>query len=1291
MQTRLLIMRFFTSLIMCCCFYLGISQSKSFSVDWTEPKPLSTTQVQIEIPSFQDENFSYSDSEGLKFFSVWTDQISVDENSVQVEAMEVQSISVSELKDLSPQTIPQGVQWSLKNMNSRGQKSVYFELSPIFFQDGRLKRVLSFTISYRTAIQARAFTTSPPNALTSSALKSGEWYRFAIDTTGVYKLSKSFLSSLGVNVNQLDPRTLKIYGHGGGALPLLNSDTVSNDLIENAIKVIGETDGVFDDSDHILMYGIGPKQFSSENNSHVNPYSDKAYYYVHISSGNGLRIVEATQPSATADQIFSTFHDYNFFEEDLFNIAKLGRRWMGPRFYSENTQSYSFNFPNRIPSSKIKLKVLAAAVAESNSSMEIKVNSVVVNNLSFNAIDYQTLASSDQYINDVELNSDTVTIDLIYDNNGNPSASAYLDYIAIEAERELRLVDQQFNFKHNDAETQIGVGAYQIENASSITEVWDITNPYNITTFNNSNQDSQFSFKTELGTKKLFQTVVESDYYSPTKTATTLIANQDIKGTVFLDNRGQFQDIDYLIITPRFLQSQAERLAQINRDVNNLNVKVYNLEEIYQEFSSGMQDISAIRNFIKYIYDNASSPQNRLQYLCLFGDASFDFKDRINNNTNIVPSWFSLSSFSLTSSFVSDDFFGMMDANEGLMQSSDQLDIAVGRILAETPQRARAMVDKVQAYYGEAAYGSWRNNFLMVSDDVDKFGDRLIQQTTDDIAETVKAEKPFLNVKKIHADSYLQEITSGGPRYSEVNKAIFDELEVGAVVVNYFGHGGEDGLAAERIFDKVNAQELNNRHKLNCFVTVTCEYTKFDNPLRASAGEFLFWNEKGGAISLITTTRQIFVGVGINFNKTLGQYLFSFGSDEKISIAEALRRTKTDPLISGVSQRRLVFYFGDPALQLPIADPKIKITKINGVDVANVTEPVQALSEARIEGVVTDNNENILTNYQGVVTAVIYDKDIERSTLGNDGVVNSATNQLIILDYSALGEVIFRGQASVTDGEFNFNFIVPKDINIPVGNGKISLYSTNQDISDDKRGYSYAIKIGGVNSNAPVDNTGPTINLYMNDENFVSGGITNEQPTLIANLFDESGINTASGIGHDIVAIIDGDETSPFILNDYYTATIDNYKSGSLSYPFRDLEPGPHTLTLKAWDVYNNSSTQDIQFVVFDEDQGLEITNVLNYPNPFVNYTEFWFNHNSSEVLDVSVQVFTISGKLVKTINGQTNNIGGRSSSVSRELYWDGTDDFGQKIGKGVYVYKLRVRSPLLNKEVEKIEKLVIL
>ena len=1280
-------MKIWLSCVLCVCCYVGKSQTQSFDIIWGESVQLSIGSDALELPSFSTENYSFSEQDGLTFSSEWNTADLINEASVILESYESTAISIADLKQLPISTVPNTPRLKVANAIYRDRSKGYVEISPIFYENGVLKKITQFSISFQSNTQNRRASISA--SLSNSKLKSGDWYRFAVDTTGVHILNKNFLNSLGINTNNLNPRAIKIYGHGGTSLPLLNSNTISNDMIENTVQVIGEEDGVFNDNDYILMYAIGPTRFNLENNSHINPYSDESYYYVNISSGNGARMSAATEPSGDADAIFDSYHNYKFVESDTYNIAKMGRRWFGHRFYVENVRAFSFDFPNLITSSPIALKVYTAAISESRSSMQLKVNSSLVNDISYAAIGSNVLARNGLFNGLVTATSGTLNVELTYNNNGNPAAAAYLDYISIEAECALTSLGTQFEFKHRETATQSGIGQFEISNATLISQVWDVTNPYQIQFYANENTNSQFSFKTNLGSLKTYQ-AVGPDFFAPRKTATTKIPNQDIKGTVFLDAQGNFKDVDYLIITPAFLLAQAERLAQINRTQNNLNVKVYSLETLYQEFSSGMQDISAVRNFVKYVYDNASTPSKRLNYLCLFGDGSFDYKARISNNTNIVPPWYSVESFSLVSSFVSDDFYGMMDANEGTMANSDKLDIAVGRILVEDTQRAKEMVDKVESYYQPETYGSWRNNFMLVSDDIDKRSDRIIQETTEDIAEDVKAEKPFLNVLKIHADSFVQETTSGGDRYSLVNKAIFDALEVGAIVVNYFGHGGENGIASERIFDIINAQELNNSTKLNCFVTVTCEYTKFDNPLRETAGEFLFWNKKGGAISLITTTRRIYVNVGINFNKTLSQYLLSYGSDETISIAEALRRTKNDPMISNQPQRRLVFSIGDPALKLPIADPDIRITKINNEAIASTTLVLNALSPAKIEGNVTNAQGAILNTYNGILTATIYDKDVERSTIGNDGTKDS-NNELILMDFDALGEVIFRGQASVTNGEFAFEFIVPRDITVAEGNGKISLYSKENATLLDNRGYNYDIKIGGVNLNAPEDTIGPTINLFMNDENFVSGGITNENPTLLANLYDENGINTASGIGHDITAILDGDETNVFRLNDYYTAAIDDFKRGSLSYPFRDLSPGLHTLTVKAWDVYNNSSTQDIQFIVFDKDESLELTNVLNYPNPFINYTEFWFSHNSSDVLDVSIQIFTISGKLIKTINGQTNTNTNTTSSVSRNITWDGTDDFGSKIGKGVYVYNLKVRSNSTGLQAEKIEKLVIL
>jgi hypothetical protein len=1278
---------FFFIFLALICF----GQQKQFNIQWEGVKTLENEYGKIEVPAFAANHFNYTVDKGLLYFSQWdSNGGSINENSITLSNIVYEVITNSELKDLNPELIPESLKYSFFNTNARGKRAHYIELSPIIKERGIFKKIISFTIQYATSANRNSTVTRDENNITNSVLSTGQWYRFYIDKSGVFQLTKNFLGSLGINTNTVDPRTIKIFGNGGRMLPYLNSENYPFDVVENAVKFVGEEDGSFDTSDYMLFYGEGPTTYSEESDTNINLFSDRTYYYVNIGSGNGKRIQAMPIINAVADIQINTFQDYQFYEVDEFNLAKIGRRWFGDKFDIENQRSYDFQFPNLVSDEPVRFRIGVGAVSEISTSMDIKVNGNLVTNLSLSEITAgSVLAAGSTFNNELSIATDAITVSLGYNNNGNPSADGYLDFINIEATRGLRYEGNQLVFKNEIINTTPGIAEYILSNATAVKEIWDITNRFNVTNTLNSDNANSMSFKAPSGEERVYLAFSNSDFYQPKRDARSTVANQNLKGTIFNNAQGVLEDVDYIILSPSQFLSQAERLAQINRDQYNLTVKVVDLQTIYNEFSTGSQDIAALRNFIKYVYDNPITPSGRLKYVCLFGDGSYDYKDRVRNNTNLVPTWYSTNSFNLTNSFVSDDFYAMLDADEGTMSNGDRMDVAVGRILAEDVQRAKEMVDKINAYYQQEAYGSWRNNVLLISDDVDIAWEETLQRTTDDLGTTIDDEKPFFNVTKIHSDAFEQESSSVGDRYPKVNKAIKDAIEVGAIVVNYFGHGGEDGLAKERIFDKFDAQEVNNICKFNLFITVTCEYTKFDDPNRDTAGEFTFWNKNGGAIALITTTRQIFVTVGEAYNETLDDYLFAFESDDYPTIGEVLRLTKTDNSVAGSSQKRLVFLIGDPAMKIAIPKPNIRLTRVNDVDITQSIDTLKALSYTKMAGEVVDVNGNLLSSYKGTLTATVFDKRIARQTLANDGISNS--NGQIILDFTTLGEVLFKGQASVENGQFEFDFIVPRDIGIPVGNGKVSFYAKSSNSLSDQTGANFDIQIGGINENAPEDNIGPVINLFMNDDNFVSGGITNESPTLLAKLQDDNGINTASGIGHDITAILDGDETNPIVLNDYYQANIDDYTNGVVTYPFRDLEPGIHTLTLKAWDVYNNSAIAEIQFIVYDKDEELVINNVLNYPNPFVNYTEFWFNHNSIDPLDVSVQIFTVSGKLVRTLNGQTTGGSKAVSSLSKDIVWDGRDDFGDKIGKGVYVYKLKVRSNRLNKQVEKIQKLVIL
>jgi hypothetical protein len=1287
-------------LLLFASFLTFAQNTKDFSLVWSTNTPYIIGEIKYDLPHFESKNFEFNESgKSIRYVNVVNVDGVVTDAAVSLNNVHYESINSTDLGVLDLTKISSKLDLKSFTSFARDKTLLSFNFNPIIKDGASFKKVKSFTLQYNVSTSLTYKSISTNNAIQNSVLANGSWHKFYVNKSGVYKLSKSFLQSIGVNVST-DPRNIKIYGNGGRMLPLLNSIPYPNDLEENAIQFLGEEDGVFNESDYILFYAEGVDTWNEESLTHINQFTDKSYYFVTTTGGAGKRMQAYNEPVASPTLNMSNYDGYVYHELDLVNAGKIGRRWFGESFNIEENQNFSFTLPNYVSGSAVSFSGDFAAVSFVATSFKVEANNVNIGNVSIlpangSALGYENILNAT-----FTPTTNSVNINIDYNNNGVPSSKGYLDYIILKYNAELKGYGKQFMFSNKLIKSNIGVGQFNISNSGNISSVWEVTDLYNVTKLDNT--QGSFSFKLPLGQDRRFVIVDNSDIYSPLKDTDTNVANQNLKGTIFNDNQGVPQDIDYLIVAPSNLAAQAENLANFHRNNSNMIVKVVTLPSIYTEFGSGKQDIAAIRNFVKYVYyNNPSYPNKKVKYLNLFGDASYDFKDRIRNNTNVVPVFhgFNVSqslspnnstNLSLFESFMSDDFYTLMDNNEGDMQSSvDGMDLAVGRMLVDSNVQAAEMVNKVREYHDEKSYKRWRNNLVYYADDPnssrDKAGDWYLQKDLNTLADQVALANPFFNTNKIFTDAYLQQVSAGGPRYPQAKKAFIDAIESGALVLNYYGHGNEESLAVERIFEKADAQTLNNRYKYPLFITITCEFTRFDDPNRPTGGEYMYWNKAGGAIALLATTRQISQSLGIQLNEEIYANLFVMENNSYLSIAESLRRSK---IAVGSSNKRVVFYIGDPALKLAIPKPKVVLTKVNGQDINTATLSLQALSLATLTGEVLDENSTLISNYNGDLAIQVYDKNLNRQTLDNDNVEVILGPAYPKLNFVTLGEVIYRGNASVVNGKFEFSFIVPQDIQIPVGNARVSFYAkSNTPFLQNQTGYNSQIKVGGVNIAAPSDTTPPKLKLYMNDTNFVNGGITNESPIFLAFLEDENGINTASGIGHDIVAILDGDENNPYILNDYYETETDNYKKGKVTYPYRDLAPGLHTILFKAWDVYNNLITAEIQFIVIGNGD-LELEHVLNYPNPFVSYTEFWFNHNRPfEPLDVQVQILTITGKLVKTINQTIVNEGFNS----RDVKWDGKDDFGDRIGKGVYVYKLTVKSSATGKKTEKIEKLVIL
>jgi len=1111
--------------------------------------------------------------------------------------------------------------------------------------------------------------TSKTNFASNSVLSSGKWYKIGVSKNGVYKIDKDFLADLGINVNSIDPRNIRIYGNGGGMLPELNSTFRYDDLIENAIEVVGEADGSLDKDDHIIFYGQGPDQWYLDTAANrfyhkKHLYSGYTYYFITADLGPGKRITTQLSLGASTDMV-NSFDDYYVYEKEEVNVIHSGREWYGELFNNvSNVKVFSINIPNIVTSSSIYMK--SHVVARSTSG----ISDFNVSAYGINVITHSIAKVDGGYLQDyVKESYETITFNESGDNiniqytYNKPSAEGWLDYFELHFRRELTMSGSQIAFRDLNTVGTGKVAEFILSNLSANTRIWEITNPLNV---KEQQLDVNQHFILQTDSLREFIGFNSSGYLTPD--AAGIVPNQDIHSL------GQPNMI--ILTHPDFL-NQANELANFHRSEDNLSVEVIKIQQCYNEFSSGAQDITAIRDMMKMFYERAGMDTAQMpKYLLLVGDGSYDYKDRVSNNTNFIPTYQNGLSYNPLQSYTSDDYYGFLDDNEGVNigNSSHQLDIAIGRLPVKTSAEAQNVVNKIKHYASPALFGSWRNVLCFIGDDEDV---NTHINDADKLATYVENNYPVYNIDKIYFDAYEQVATPGGSRYPEVNKAIDNRIFSGCLIMNYVGHGGETGWAHERVLDMGMINSWTNKDKLPLLVTATCTFSRYDNPSLVTAGEQLLLNPDGGAIALMTTVRTVFSSANYNLNINFFKKVFEpLSSGEMPTMGEVIQRAK-NAANAGVNSLKFTL-LGDPALKLAYPKHKIRTTVINGTPISAVPDTLKALQKVTIQGEVTDESGTKLTWFNGIVYPAIYDKAVIVNTLKNDP-------GSPVRNFRLQKSIIYKGKASVVSGDFSYTFIVPKDISYQNGMGRLSYYAADNTV--DAAGVFDSVIIGGTSDDFAQDNIGPVINIFLNDEKFAFGGITNENPLLIVKLTDSSGINTVgNGIGHDLTAVLNEETKNTIILNDFYEAALDNYQKGEVRYPFANLEPGRYELKVKAWDVYNNSSEEYTEFVVALSEE-LALAHVLNYPNPFTTSTRFQFEHNRpGDMLDVQVQIYTISGKLIKTIDTEVFSQGYRVDNIE----WNGRDDFGDRIGRGVYIYKLKVRTPD-GKTANQFEKLVIL
>ncbi len=1093
------------------------------------------------------------------------------------------------------------------------------------------------------------------SASAQSIFSQGKWYQLRINASGVYRLTVADLRNMGVNVSGLDPRTIRIHGHQGGMLNELPAAAVNNDPPELPILVVGESDGVLDETDQIFFYATGPHVWrylpGSGRYGHVQHlYDEVSHVFLTFGDVQGLRI-GSLDAGATIqpDSVSTSAAAMLFHESDQYNLSISGKEWLGERFGGQ-TDAYTFNhtLDEVRPGSSVLMKLRLAGRNPGGSGYFtlnaagkqhfIPISALNINDISYVDEEWEgrfPAAANWQF-----------TLDYT---RPNFNSFGYLGWYEIHYERSLSFSGKQFEVALlNRVPSQKREWRF----SGSGLQLWDVSNPSAPVIQGLVNNGTNLFFREFQGSSP--RRLICFDATSALKPEFEFVLpNQDLKAMA----SGELM----IIAHPDFL-NQARQLAD-HRRKQGLECSVVTPAEVYREFSSAMQDISALRNFIRFHWQKSQNTSHPLKYVLLFGAASYDYKNRVKSNTNFVPVYQSEVTSYLNTSFASDDFYGFLDSATGFRLFNGNMAVAVGRLPVRTAEEAQDVVNKIIHYDSPATLGEWRNRIAFAADDVDndQWEFEFLNES-ESYGQYVATAHPEYNADKIYFDAFRQINTGNTESYPDAQTAINRNMSKGTLFFNYMGHGGEKGWAQEEVLNIPMINNWNNRDRLSIMVTATCEFSRFDDPARQSAGELTLLRPGGGNVALLTTTRLTYNTGNKSINSSFWkEYGLASAPGAMPSIGDIMRNVKNRG--SRTDEDRKFALLGDPSLIPAFPYHQIKLDFINTKAAKDYRDTLKAFSKAVLEGHIERRNGAAFPEFNGRLYITVYDKVQVRKTLAND-------NPGSELNFKTQNSIIYKGLASVRDGKFKVEFMVPKDISYQVDFGKISMYAENG--VTDASGY-YNILIGGSEQTLFSDNEGPSIRLFMNDSSFRSGGVVAPDGLALAYLKDVNGINaTGNGIGRDLLLFLDkGTSTEQvFVVNDYYTADENSYSSGSIRFPLQNLSSGMHTLTLRVWDIFNNSSEVSINMLV-SESGALFVQRVLPFPNPAGpgEPIRFLIEHNAAGTdLEADLLITDVTGRVLHHSTELLTSVAARSGALS----WNVRETASST---GIMLYRLRLRA----------------
>ncbi|GAB3178311.1 type IX secretion system sortase PorU [Telluribacter humicola] len=1090
--------------------------------------------------------------------------------------------------------------------------------------------------------------TATIQAQPAAALTEGSWRRLSSTQTGIYKINAALLRKMGFDLTTLNPQYLQLYGNGGAMLPQANSTPRPQGLTQNAVWVTGQEDGRFDESDMLYFYAEAPHQVLYDSaragfRHQINYYADTTYYFLTQGKAPGLRVMGTESVSVEGGKTVDQFDDYWFHEEESVNLLQSGREWWGEYLGLNGQLNLSIPLPGIVPGTEARLWTRAIASAQVATRFRWQVNGQEVGEQPVGTVstyryDLRAQIAEKDYFYQVPASPPSAfTVGVQFDKNGQANAQAYLDYIALQAKRRLQQYDGQQVYRFLPATSDTVL--YRIQVNSSDWLWWDVTVPHSPHQALLQRTSAGIAHFRAQGGRQVRTYVGFLPQQALDPLAWQHVPNQQITNSPVPD---------LLIVTAKAWETEAQRLAQHRRQHDRLDVQVVTTDQVYNAYSAGRADVSAIRDFVRHLYQKAP---DKLKYLLLFGDATYDYRNR--NRTlspaqqqNWVPVYESRESLHPVFTYSSDDYFGFLENSEGEWQESTAgdhtLEIGIGRLPAKTAEEARTMVDKL-VYYDTSprTKGAWRNRISFVADDGDG---NIHQQHADELAGLTQS---YLLPQRLFIDAFSQLTTSEGPKAPDLNAAVRRSVEEGTLILNYTGHGGISGWAEEQVLMLSDMLSLRGYNNMPLLVTATCEFGRYDDPALVSGAELMVLSPRGAAIGAVTTTRPVFASTNFSLNKAFYEAMAAVGAGGRMG--DIVRLTKNRSL-SGSLNRNFTL-LGDPSMRL--ARPGYEIQW------AALPDTLRALQKVKLEGLVAERGSSSAeSTFEGMARVTLFDKPVSFRTAGSES--TAAT-------YSEYRSRLFDGMVSVRNGRFNVEFVVPRNIDYRLGEGRVSVYAVSKDSLHDAAGQ-LGIVVGG-SKNELSDRTPPQIRAYLNDSSFRDGQVVPASSVLWIEAADESGINISqAGLGHELLATLNDSIT--FVLNEYFVTQTDDYRKGTIRFPLGLLPPGEYTVHVKIWDTYTNSSESTLRFIVGPE-SGIKLTRAIVFPNPFQEQLSFELEHTrDSEDIEVFFRIFSVSGQTLCTYRW----IYYTSEKTIREALQPETL-LSLPVVPGTYLYELSVRS----------------